>query len=107
LEAAIDWGRQHAEVVVVEVFPERYASPPPPRATRYSAGNQDPPGENLSRLRPREPEQSMKWRATFDDDVEYVIDAETRRHAQNKATERYVREVLNPRRGEPLSSPGR
>jgi hypothetical protein len=99
LEAAIDWGRARAKVVVVEILPETYTSPPPPKATRHSAGIQDPPGEALLRLRPREGKQSMKWHARFRDEAEYVVDAETRRDAVTKATERYIREVLKPEEG--------
>ena len=92
LEGAIDWGRECARVVIVEILPDSISAPPPPRVTRYSAGSDDPPEESLPRLRPREGEIAMKWRATFQDSTLYVLEAPTRTIARHEATRRYIRQ---------------
>jgi hypothetical protein len=99
VEAAIDWGRERAAVVVVELLPETFGWPPPPKATRYSAGVEDPAGERLLRLRPRPGRETMRWRGGYEDGESYVVEAATRREARDAILARYVRETLKPEDG--------
>jgi hypothetical protein len=99
LEAAIDWGRERAPVVAVELLPDSFGWPPPPEPTHYSAGVEDPPGGRLPRLRPREGQSTMRWRAVSRDGFSCVVEAATRGEAHEKAFRRYVREVLKPGEG--------
>ena len=59
VEEAIDWGRERAPVVLVAELPVSW-SDVPTYAIR-SAGEEDPPGGHLERLRPRAGQETMEW----------------------------------------------
>jgi hypothetical protein len=104
LERAIDWGRARADIVIVEAPPNSFSVPPAPKAIRYSAGNEDPPGEDLPRLRPPSGEKTIGWQATFGDGTQYTVDAGSLAEAEERAMEQYVREVLQPKEGETFTA---
>ena len=62
VEDAIDWARERAEVVLVAEVPSSYIGPP--WYEIRSAGDGEPPGDQLERLRPRRGEQTMRWAIT-------------------------------------------
>lgn len=62
VEEAIDWGRERAPIVLVALLPRFYSGPPTyPTYEMWSAGEDDPPGEDLPRLRPITPDETMEW----------------------------------------------
>ena len=62
VETAIDWGRERAPVVLVAELPTFYQGVPTfPTYEIRSAGEQDPPGERLERLRPTQGQETMQW----------------------------------------------
>ena len=104
LERAIDWGRARADIVIVEAPPNSFSVPAAPKSIRYSAGNADPQGEDLPRLRPPSGEETIGWQATFGDGTQYTVDAGSLGEAQERAMEQYVREVLQPKEGETFTA---
>src|SRR5206468_2556911 len=60
VEAAIDWGRERAPVVLVAELPSRWSGRVPTYEI-HSAGDKDPEGEPLDRLRPRPGEETLEW----------------------------------------------
>jgi hypothetical protein len=59
VEEAIDWGRERAEVVLVAEVPGSYWGTP--TYVIRSAGDKEPPGDRLERLRPRAGEETLRW----------------------------------------------
>ena len=59
VEEAIDWGRERAPVVLVAELPVSLSSVPTYEIR--SAGDDDPPGGALERLRPRAGQDTMEW----------------------------------------------
>jgi hypothetical protein len=59
VEAAVDWGRMRAPVVLVAELPLSWSYVPTYEIR--SAGDEDPPGDPLERLRPRRGEETMEW----------------------------------------------
>lgn len=60
VESAIEWGRERASIVLVAELPSQWSSVVPSYVIR-SAGEADPPGERLERLRPRTGRETMEW----------------------------------------------
>jgi hypothetical protein len=59
VEAAIEWGRERSPVVLVAELPNSWSWVPVYEIR--SAGEEDPPGEPLERLRPRAGDDSLEW----------------------------------------------
>ncbi len=59
IEAAVDWGRERAPVVLVAELPLTWSNVPIYEIR--SAGDEDPPGDPLERLRPRPGNETMEW----------------------------------------------
>ncbi len=59
VEAAVDWGRERAPVVLVAELPLAWSHVPTYEIR--SAGDEDPPGDPLERLRPRPGQETMEW----------------------------------------------
>lgn len=67
LEAAVDWGRRRAAVVLVAELPLSWSHVPTYEIR--SAGEEDPPGDPLERLRPRPGQATMEWSFTTQETV--------------------------------------
>ena len=67
VEVAVDWGRLRAPVVLVAELPLSWSHVPTYEIR--SAGEQDPPGEPLERLRPRPGQATMDWAFTTQETV--------------------------------------
>lgn len=62
VETAVDWGRARAPLVLVAELPSSYFGVPTyPTYEIRSAGDEDPPGDPLERLRPRLGQETMAW----------------------------------------------
>jgi len=59
LDPAIDWAREEAAIVLVALAPNGWSHVP--NYEIWSAGEEDPPGERLPRLRPRAGEDDLQW----------------------------------------------
>jgi hypothetical protein len=59
VEQAVDWGRERATVVLVAELPSSWSYFPAYEIR--SAGDEDPPGEPVERLRPRSGEETLTW----------------------------------------------
>ena len=84
LEAAIDWGRERAPVVLVAELPLSWSHVPAYEIR--SAGDRDPPGDPLERLRPRRGHETMEWSFTTQEAV-----SETEPHAFSRELEDALR----------------
>ncbi len=60
VEAAVDWGRERAPVVLVAELPSSWTGRVPTYEIR-SAGDDDPEGEPLERLRPGHGQATLEW----------------------------------------------
>jgi hypothetical protein len=60
VEAAVDWGRERAPVVLVAELPSGWIGRVPTYEIR-SAGDEDPEGEPLERLRPGHGQETLEW----------------------------------------------
>ena len=67
VEAAVDWGRKRAPVVLVAELPLSWSFVP--MYEIRSAGDEDPPGDLLERLRPRRGQETMEWSFTTQETV--------------------------------------
>jgi hypothetical protein len=67
VEVAIDWGRARAPVVLVAELPLSWRHVPTYEIR--SAGDADPPGDPLERLRPRPGHATMEWSFTTQETV--------------------------------------
>ena len=84
LEAAVDWGRERAPVVLVAELPLSWSHVPAYEIR--SAGDADPPGDPLERLRPRRGHETMEWSFTTQEAV-----SETEPHAFSRELEEALR----------------
>ena len=84
LEAAVDWGRKRAPVVLVAELPLSWSHIPAYEIR--SAGDRDPPGDPLERLRPRRGHETMEWSFTTQEAV-----SETEPHAFSRELEEALR----------------
>jgi hypothetical protein len=98
LEAAIDWARQRAPIVVV-VTRWRSDGSLAPDELRFSAGIEKPAGETLPRLRPRPGEREMSWHVSWGDERGSVVRAASRAEATSVAVKERVRAELPPGSG--------
>ena len=60
VEAAVDWGRERAPVVLVAELPSGWSGRVPTYEIR-AAGDEDPEGEPLERLRPGRGQETLEW----------------------------------------------
>ena len=84
LEAAVDWGRERAPIVLVAELPLSWSNVPAYEIR--SAGDADPPGDPLERLRPRRGQETMEWSFTTQETV-----SETEPHAFSRELEDALR----------------
>jgi hypothetical protein len=61
VEAAVDWGRDRAPVVLVAELPSSGWSGRVPTYEIRSAGDEDPEGAPVERLRPRQGQETLEW----------------------------------------------
>jgi hypothetical protein len=84
VEKAIDWGRERAPVVLIAELPMSWSSLPTYEIR--SAGEVEPPGEVLERLRPRLGHDTMEWSFATRETV-----SETEPHAFSRELEDALR----------------
>jgi hypothetical protein len=93
VEDAIDWGRERAPVVLVAELPVSWGSVPTYEIR--SAGDEDPPGAPIERLRPRPGQESMEWSfATQETVSETEPDAFSRELEEALRKDRAVRDPV-------------
>ena len=85
VEAAVDWGRDRAPLVLVAELPLSWSHIPVYEIR--SAGDRDPPGYPLERLRPRRGHETMEWSFTTQETV-----SETEPHAFSRDLEEALRQ---------------